>query len=520
MKQDTTQAYGGPVMGCDVGSGFCKAAILEDPRQDPQNLLPDSLQAGMASTAYVSFDGTIEVYGVKRTAGKWPVRGVKTRLAEPVIEWSDAKGRVFRAEPAQVYGAIARDLVKLANETRVMQGKPPVYRLLVTYPADFKDRPDQLSRIKESIESVELDGHPLRVCRMLSEPAARAVDYAYYVRHLASQPITAEAYTVLVYDLGDGTFDTAVVTTYANGARDCDLVCQSGDAEIGGRKFDQLICAELERQIHSQLGPSVSINREYLRAIAVEMKHELSEADISERDVPLGDGEARLSLTREDFEALILPQIRQTLNLVQSQMEEAQAKGTMVDAIILAGGSSRIPLIRRMLEELTDHTMPVELWRPGVGVAYGAARAAYDCRADHQKSPPPDTQTTTSVQNGDKKVLTQHCERSCGVQIGGKVYFLLDEDAQLPCVSKPMPVRTAPSCTTTFRLRRARNRMPGVTQAESRDCADIRWLSLELPADQACTLTMKMDENRCITLECALSDGRAIEKNTFQDDNR
>lgn len=502
-----------PVLGGDLGNGYAKIAILEDPSRDPVFLLPDALRAGMSSTAYVSQDGKIEVYGVKKTAGKWPVRAVKTRLAEQTIEWSDGRGRNYRTEPGKVYAAIARDLVKLANETRKLQGKPPVYKLLLTYPADFKDRPERLNLMKQSVESVVLDGRHLEVVRMLSEPAAVAVDYEYYVRHLAPNPITAEQYTVLVYDLGDGTFDVAVVTAYEGGDRDCDLVCQTGDPEIGGRKFDMLICTELESQIRRQLGETTTINREFLRSIAIEMKHELSEVLVSERDVPIGDGEAHLALTREAFEKLIMPQILQTLNMVQSQLDEAARKGVTVDAVVLSGGSSQIPLVRKVLEDLTGGKLPVVLYRPSVGVAYGAARAAYGHQQEaHSKG--------TGSSTNPKKVITQHCERSCGIQIAGRVHFLLDEAAELPCTSGKFSLRTAPDGHTTFRLRRARELMPKAGQAEGGQCEDIRWLSFDLPANQSCSVTMKMDENRCITLECELPDGKTVRKNTFQDNNK
>ncbi len=509
-----------PIIGCDVGNGFGKAAILEDPKQDPVYLLPDSLKVGMPSTAYVSQDGKIEVYGVKKTAGKWPVRAVKTRLAEETIEWTDSKGKLYRTEPSKVYAAIARDLVMLANETRKLQGKPPAYKLLLTYPAGFKDRPERLSLMKKSVESVELDGQRLQVCRMLSEPAAVAVDYAYYVRHLAQEPITSEQYTILVYDLGDGTCDVAVVTAYAKGDKDCDLICQNANLEIGGRKFDMLVCGELEKQIRLQLGENTPINREYLRSIAVEMKHELSNQMIliSERDVPFGDGEAHLALTRKDFEALIMPQIRLTLGLVQSQLDEAAQKGVKVDAIVLSGGSSRIPLIKRALAELTESKLPVELYRPSVGVAYGAARAAYNCQPKPKEE---DAQKDGANLDEDrKKVIAQHCERSCGIQLEGKVHFLLDETTELPCVSQKMALRSSPDGYTTFRLRRARDLMPNAKQAEYGECEDIRWLNFDLPANQNCSITMKMDENRCITLECELSDGKILRKTTFQDNGK
>ena len=380
MESVCVLPQGTPVYGVDVGNGYGKISLLRSMREEPVFLLPESLRAGMPSTAYISpADGSIQVYGARNKASTRAIRAVKTLLNEEFIERKD-KTQTYRVKPGAVYAAIARDLVQLANQERKKRGEEPVYRLILTYPASLRNSTKLLTLLKESVEAVELDGRKLQVCGMISEPAAVAVDYHYYVRYLAEEPNRAPMYTVLVYDLGHGTFDAAVVTAYTDGEKDCEVFCQDGDPEVGGRKFDELLYNALVAQIQQQAGENAGFNRESLRNLAVEMKHELSLPDkkFVERDFPVEEEELLLRVTREEFETLIAAQINRTLEVVQNLLEEAKAEGISVDAIILSGGGAKIPMISRALLELTENTIPVTVYRPSEGVTFGAARYAHD----------------------------------------------------------------------------------------------------------------------------------------------
>lgn len=497
MEMKIVIPQGTPVFGVDVGNGFGKVSLLSDYKKDPQFMLPESLRSGMPSTAYAAPDGTISVYGVKQKKAARAVSAVKTRLREDYITLEESRGKPYRVCPCDVYAAIARDLVYLANERRSAAGEDPVYRMVLTYPASFRHEPDLLGKLKRSVESVKMGGHALQVCGMLSEPAAVAVDYLYYMKNLDENPIAAEKYTVLVYDLGHGTFDTAVVTAYANREADCDLICQDGDPEVGGRKFDELLYTELCAQVRKKAGAKAAFDREQLRGLAVEMKHELSQKHLSEMDFTAADKDILLSITREEFEALIMPQILRTLEKVQGMLDEAAQRNVSVDAIVLSGGSSQMPLVRKALTELTGNRIPVSIYRPSVGVAYGAARAAHGLY-------------------GEEAPIKQHCERSCGVALEGNTLFLLNEDAVLPCVSNELKFISSDTGRSRIHLRRARDRMPGAEKADYGQCEDILHMFMEIPPRVNCSLTLRMDENRCIFVDCKLPDGSVITQSTFQ----
>ena len=489
MEERTKGSVGEAIFGVDVGNGYGKVSVLQKVNADPINLLPDSLLAGMPSTAYVAPNGEIAVYGARQKRPSRAVEAVKTKLCDSFIVLEETKGQPYQVSPCDVYAAIARDLMILANEKRCK----PSYKLVLTYPASFKDRPDLLGKLKSSVESIKLDGHNLTVSGMISEPAAVAIDYLYYMRYLASEPIKAEKYTVLVYDLGHGTFDTAVVTAFTDSKKECELHCQNGDGEIGGKKFDDLLYAELADQVRRQAGEKASFDREALRKLAVEIKHDLSNRDISEQVFFAGedDDEILLKYTRQEFNQLIQPQLMRTMELVEATREEAAAKGITIDAIVLSGGSSNIPVIRETLCEVVENRLPVKVYRPNFGVTFGAARYAYDM------------------------ALKQYVERSSGLRYDGEVHFLLNENAVLPCTSEKLDFVSASSGRTNIYLRRARTSMPGASKAQNSDCVDILQVPMELPPDQSCSIRLRMDTNRCIYVDCTLPDGKVITKSTF-----
>ena len=505
------------IIACDVGNGYGKAALLRASDRDPEYLMPESLAAGMPTTAYVTTTGKIEVYPVRRPSANRAIRAVKTRLNETSITLQD-KSKTYTVAPGEVYAAIARDLVTLANTELKNRRMEPAYQLVLTYPASFAQSPELLSRLKQSVESVTLDGQNLQVRGMLPEPASVALDYLYYLRHLNKNPIAEKEFTVLVYDLGHGTFDTAVVTAYADHEKPYDLRSQDGDPEVGGRIFDDILYRELCSQLKDVEGYTPGTAGEYLKNLAVEIKHELSSSQVSERDIPIGLEGATVRITRERFESLIAPQIHRTLELVMSQLEQARQRDIKVDAIILSGGSSQIPVIRQALTELTGGKLPVDIYRPSKAVAYGAARYAQGIVGTVK---PDDSQPLTTQESRGNSSMTQHADRSYGLwlpeegSLTGAIQFLIDTDAALPCRSETLTVPTSGSDRTRLCLYRTADRAPGAKKGDLGECKNVRNLFFSLPRDTDCAITLEMDENRCIKVFCQLPDGSTVTKTTF-----
>jgi len=511
-----------PILSLDVGNGYGKVSILTDWDKEPESLLPDSLQQGMDTTAYVAPDGTIEVYAARRRASR-AVRAVKTRLDEPAI-YLEEKGKRYEVAPDVVYAAIARDMARLANRELLARKQEGIYDVVLTYPASFAHRHDLLARLKKSVESVELDGRKLKVLHTLSEPAAIAVDYLDYVCHRAKEPVQADQHTVLVYDLGHGTFDAAVVTAYADPKKECELHSQDGDPEVGGRIFDELlyneICAQLRRKVGYE--PKTAERREQIRQLASEIKHALSEQESVEREVVLPDEEVPVEITRARFEALIAPCLQNTWEIINRQMQEAQKRGVKVDAIVLSGGSSRIPCIERQLKAVTGGSIPVVTYKPSMAVCFGAARyGAARTRQPEPETPPVSGQKDPKpADRSGRKVLTQHADRAYGFwmpddTLKGHIRYLIDAKQTLPCWSETLEVVTSNTGSTKFWLYCSKAYVADQKTAPVSDCDQILQVRFELKPNTPIRVTMHMDEDRSIKLSCQLPDGKIHSHTVF-----
>lgn len=506
------------ILALDIGNKNGKAAVLLQWNSDPISLLPDSLPQGMDTTVYVSPDGTIGAYGARpRRATAIPA--VKSRLAEQSIYLDDLK---LRVETGKLFAQIAKDLVILANKELASRKMDPIYDIALTYPAAIAHNATILSRMKECVEAVEINGHKLNVVHMLSEPAGAEIDYHYFMTHLARHPIQAESYTVFDYDLGDGTFDTAIVTSYSDPSRECELLDQDGDPEIGGRVFTKLLYDDICAQLKEREGytPSSASQKEMLRQLTVNIKHALSEHDSVKREISLPDSEVTVTFTRQRFEELIMPLLMRTREIVAQQLEKASQRGISIDAMILSGGSSQIPIIKQMLEELTGGNIPVDLYRPSMAVVYGAARNSAAIRAAAKTDIP--KEATDAPEPQRPGVLTQYAERSYGIwepqaaPVWGQVRFLIDSEATLPNWSKVYTLRSSEAGDTTITLHRTLNREAGAaTVPVGPMYPEVRRFHFKLPPNTTVKVTLHMDDNRCIKVSCQLPDGSILSKTTF-----
>jgi molecular chaperone DnaK len=179
---------------------------------------------------------------------------------------------------------------------------------------------------------------------------------------------------VLVYDLGGGTFDATVLSLKGG---DCQVLAACGDNRLGGADFDELLRARAAAAFERDLGPGVfdrdPILRQQLSDLCERAKIELSFRESASIMLPFAGGgrsHPALTVVRREFEDLIGPLIERTLDLVRRVLEEAAVGG--IDALVLSGGSSRIPLVRRLLSRTLGRE-PEGRVNPEEIVAFGAA---------------------------------------------------------------------------------------------------------------------------------------------------
>lgn len=493
------------ILAADIGNGYGKISVIFEGKEgEPLLLLPPELSAGMDTTAYVSPEGEIEVYEVKRKRPNRAVRAVKTRLNEEYIELTE-NGQTYTVKPEDIYAAVAEKLVTLANRTLESRGEESAYEVVLTYPCAFGDSPAILGKLKRSVESVVIDGKNLKVRALVSEAAAAATDNLFFSRNLASNAVYTKEHNVVVYDFGHGTVDVALVTSTNNKDEPYKLISQDGDAETGGRVLDDILFKEICSLIDYK--PANEVERELIRSLAVEIKHELSNADSVERDV-LFPCEKTVKITRSRFEELIRPHIIKTMELVAKQFHTAQKKGINVNAVILSGGCSNIPYIKKLIEETTENKIPVSVYKPSSAVSFGAARVAFALE---------DVPEESETGKQSSTVLEQYIQRDYGFSIPGgenglknKLRQLIKEGTKLPNKSEEIVLKSNSDCAV-LRLACSQDS----TSDGTNTIKEIIRMPFDVAEKAACKFSLQMDEDRCITVACTLPDGRVVEKKSF-----
>lgn len=264
-----------------------------------------------------------------------------------------AQGRSYSAP--EISALVLRRLKSRAEKTL---GRP-VLRAVVTVPAYFNDAQRQATK-----DAGKLAG--LEVLRIINEPTAASLAYGLHERNRG---------VVAVYDLGGGTFDISLLRI-KDGV--FEVLATGGDTRLGGDDFDQAISRRIQGEILERHGVDLSETPEALAELtllAEHVKKTLSESDSTEYvlenpgGVPLSH---KGSITREEMEALLWPIARRTLAPCRRALADAGLMPGEVDEVVLVGGSTRMPLIRRMVEELFEKRPHADL-DPDEVVALGAA---------------------------------------------------------------------------------------------------------------------------------------------------
>ncbi len=260
--------------------------------------------------------------------------------------------------PYEISAIILRTLKQRAEEALGEE----VTQAVITVPAYFTDAQRQATKLAGEVAGLE-------VLQIINEPTAAALTYD--VR-------TEETERVLVYDLGGGTFDVSVVEITGEVT---EVLASHGNNRLGGDDFDrrlQLHLAEKFRNAHSvDLLDDAATQARLLRT-AEQVKIELSNHSFTTvREPFLGTkGNTALHLeteiARSDFEDLIRPLLTETLGSIDRALEDAKLTIDQIDRVILVGGSTRLPLVQKMVAEHLDQE-PIDGVQPDLCVALGAA---------------------------------------------------------------------------------------------------------------------------------------------------
>ena len=315
---------------------------------------------------HISFDGDFLLPSVVNVSNDGVIVGVKAKNMAMIAENNTAisvkrlmgteetltlNGETFT--PQEVSSLIIKKIKETAQKEMGVEYK----RCVVTVPAYFNEK-----QRDATTEAVKLAG--LEVLRVINEPTAAAISYG------ADRD---EDILYGVYDLGGGTFDISIIE---NSEGLIEVLSTTGDNHLGGDDFDK----KLATLIWEKSGFDIELTRKLeikLNQLAEKAKISLStedSVDIDEKFFAKKDGEAlhlEVNVTKEEFEGLIEKDIDKTIELLLSTVEEANSDIDDIEAIILTGGSSRIPLITERILEKTGK-LPILIEDPDKSVSIGA----------------------------------------------------------------------------------------------------------------------------------------------------
>jgi molecular chaperone DnaK (HSP70) len=228
---------------------------------------------------------------------------------------------------------------------------------VVTVPAYFNDAQRQATKDAGRIAGLD-------VLRLVNEPTAAALAYGLDKKETA---------TVAVYDLGGGTFDISILKLHEG---IFEVIATNGDTHLGGDDIDNLLVTIALHDIQGDLGIDVRRDAEIVQTIrqaVIEAKIALSANEKTTLEVALPDGKHyQREIARAQFEQLIQPVIDRTVGPVRQAMKDAGLAPSQIDEAVLVGGSTRIPRVRQLVEELFQRKPHCDL-NPDEVVALGAA---------------------------------------------------------------------------------------------------------------------------------------------------
>ncbi len=368
----------GVVHGVDLGTTNSCIARLDD-HENPiviQNLA----EAGdtVASAVYFESESNVIVGAAAKDMveedGEHVVQFVKREIGKKDGRTYEFYGKKYT--PVEISALILQRLKNMAEE----QGEK-VEKVVITCPAYFGIEERNATRA-----AGELIG--LEVLDIVNEPTAAALSYC------ARQ--FKEERTLMVYDLGGGTFDVTIMrmslaeNEEGQEVQRVTVVASGGNDRLGGKDWDDIlygmiesVCCEENGLTPKELEPET---RQSIRSKVETTKKKLSSAESAKVKVSVNGQITNVVISREEFEQMTAPKVAQTMGYVENVLKEAG--NPQLDFVLLVGGSTFMPMIRNAVEARFSG-IPVNLYEPNLAVAKGAAIYAHMIVEEPETEPAP-----------------------------------------------------------------------------------------------------------------------------------
>ena len=370
----------GKVIGIDLGTTNSCVAVLEGGKPE----VITNTEGGRTMPSIVGFAKNGErlvgqlakrqavtnaentVYSIKRFIGRrWEdTASERSRVPYTCVRGKDdtvdvlIRGKAYT--PQEVSAMI---LQKLKQDAEAYLGEE-VTQVVITVPAYFTDAQRQATKDAGKIAGLE-------VLRIINEPTAAALSYGL--------DKLDQDQTVLVFDLGGGTFDVSILQL---GDGVFEVKATSGNNHLGGDDFDNSIVTALLDQFRDQEGMDLSADRmalQRIREAAEKAKIELSTRAVTSINLPFiaadetGPKHLESELSRTKFEELAKPLVEATLEPVSQALKDAELTPDDIDRILLVGGSTRIPAVQKAITGYFNGKTPDRSVNPDEAVALGAS---------------------------------------------------------------------------------------------------------------------------------------------------
>jgi molecular chaperone DnaK len=363
------------IVGIDLGTTNSLVAYMQGdapvviPGEDGLNLVPsvvaldekNQIVVGNAARKYLIETPERAVYSVKRLMGRG-VEDIQQELKLFPFQLADDlhQGEVLRIKigertytPPEISALVLRQLKR--NAERFFGA--PVTQAVITVPAYFNDAQRQATKDAGRIAG-------LNVLRLVNEPTAASLAYGLDKKKNG---------IIVVYDLGGGTFDISILKLH-DGI--FEVIATNGDTHLGGDDIDNLLIAIALDDIRGDLGVDVRQSGEAVQRIrkaVIEAKIALSSQPTAKLGVDLPGGQKyQREISLEIFEQMIQPIIDRTVGPCKQALKDAGLKPEQLDEVVLVGGSTRIPKVRRLVQDLFGRVPHTDL-NPDEVVALGAA---------------------------------------------------------------------------------------------------------------------------------------------------
>ena len=474
------------VVGIDLGTTYCAVAVAD--RSGSPSIVRNR-EGENITPSVVMFQGDTVVVGsqAKRSAATAPdhvVQFVKRYMGETNPVYHSESGTPYRPEEIS-----ALLLKRLKEDAEIMLGEP-VEQAVITVPAYFDD-----ARRKATQDAGRLAG--LEVLRIVNEPTAAALAYGLDQSRGddgEDREGGARIGTVLVYDLGGGTFDVTVMRVEDG---DYTVIATDGDRNLGGFDWDGALMNHLNGAFMAAGGPDLNEDsglQAELRDKAEIAKRTLSTAPQTVVMLSAGGRHEQIRVTREKFEEITAELLDRTRIITEGVLEEARLGWDGIDRVLLVGGSTRMPMVQELIRRLSGREAERGIAQDEV-VALGAALIALDAavRAEEAQEKRKYVGSGASVESapgdglarltkGRVKSIKDVTSQSLGMVAVREENHELEYNAVIIPHNTPVPARKSDTFhTLSDRQRRLRVQ---VTEGDDEDLAYVKTVGesvIEIP---------------------------------------